>query len=285
MYIYLIVNHITGKYYVGQHKGNNLRQYLQKKFYDASHGRGGSSYLYASMRKHGREAFTIHALLSDVQTRPELDQHERDFIVFLKSKDPDYGYNICKGGEGYTGPFTEAMKAAWSAGNQRYWDKHKYDLTGQTFGKLTVLSETESRKNKHSGWKAKRMWNCQCECGNFSGVATNALRSGSIKSCGCLIAEAGRKRWAKQAMVGKVFSGLTVQSEAGHYRSQRQWNCLCTCGNRTVVRTNSLRSGNSKSCGCGSSLNDQEENYTEAKVLGDGDTYEEAWADAVRRLP
>ena len=88
MFIYLIVNHVTGKYYVGQHKGSNLKQYLQKKFYEADHKLSASSRIYRSMRKHGREVFTIHALLSDVQTRTELNQYERDFITFLKSKTP-----------------------------------------------------------------------------------------------------------------------------------------------------------------------------------------------------
>jgi group I intron endonuclease len=115
MFIYLIVNHITGKYYVGQHKGNNLKKYFQTKLSDAFKNRGGRSYLYASMRKHGREAFTIHALLSDIQTRPELDAYEKDFIAFLKSQDPEYGYNICRGGEGFTGPFSIEHRAKLSA--------------------------------------------------------------------------------------------------------------------------------------------------------------------------
>ena len=109
MFIYLIVNHITGKYYIGQHKGNNLKKYLQQKVSQAwyelkrkGHGRG--SHLFNSIRKHGREAFTIHALLSDIKTRPELDQHEKDFIAFLKSRDHEFGYNICRGGEGGNGP-------------------------------------------------------------------------------------------------------------------------------------------------------------------------------------
>jgi len=127
MFIYLIVNHVTGKYYVGQHKGNNLRKYLQTKFsqawYELKRGRGGSSHLFRSMRKHGRDVFTIHALLSDVQTRPELDAYEKDFIAFLKSQDPEYGYNICRGGEGFTGPHTSETRQKISQASYRMW-KH-----------------------------------------------------------------------------------------------------------------------------------------------------------------
>src|SRR5208337_1334104 len=103
MFIYLIVNRATGKYYVGQHKGNSLKKYLQTKFSDAKHQKNGSSHLFNSMRKHPKEAWSIHALLSDVRTRPELDQHERDFIAFLRSRDPEHSYNICRGGEGFSG--------------------------------------------------------------------------------------------------------------------------------------------------------------------------------------
>jgi group I intron endonuclease len=123
MYIYLIVNHVTGKYYIGQHKGRNLKQYLQQKFYEAKNHLGGSSYLYASIRKHGREAFSIHALLSDVQTKLELDQHEKNFIEFLQSRNPEFGYNICKGGEGFTGKHSSTARQKISAASKAMWRK------------------------------------------------------------------------------------------------------------------------------------------------------------------
>jgi len=52
-------------------------------------------------------------------------------------------------------------------------------------------------------------------------------------------------------MIGKTFAHLTVMSVAtsapdGH----SQWNCKCKCGGETVVKTNNLKSGNTKSCGC-----------------------------------
>lgn len=53
------------------------------------------------------------------------------------------------------------------------------DLTGQQFGKLTVISKAESKNNK-------TFWNCKCDCGNIATVAGYNLTSGCTKSCGCL---------------------------------------------------------------------------------------------------
>ena len=43
------------------------------------------------------------------------------------------------------------------------------DLTGQKFGKLTVLRRAEDRK------RGRPMWLCQCECGNQTVVSSTRL--------------------------------------------------------------------------------------------------------------
>jgi hypothetical protein len=121
MFIYLIVNHVTGKYYVGQHKGKNLQRYLGQKLSGAMAGLYPNTYLFRSMRKHPKEAWSIHALLSDVQTKTELDQYEKDFIEFLRARVSEYGYNICRGGEGFTGPHTSSTRKRISIGSKRVW--------------------------------------------------------------------------------------------------------------------------------------------------------------------
>lgn len=99
MFIYVIVNSETLKIYIGQHKGKNLRKYLQTKFSDARKNRGGSSHLYASMRKHPKEVWSIHPLMQH-STKDDLDYWEMHFIRVLKTQHPDVGYNISPGGEG-----------------------------------------------------------------------------------------------------------------------------------------------------------------------------------------
>ena len=55
------------------------------------------------------------------------------------------------------------------------------DLTGQKYGRLTVLSY--AGKNK----RGRTLWTCRCECGATSIHMANSLRNGHAKSCspGC----------------------------------------------------------------------------------------------------
>lgn len=64
------------------------------------------------------------------------------------------------------------------------------DITGQKFGKLTVISFSRDVK---SGNRYRKYWNCICECGNHKEVRLDSLTSGNVKSCGCLHKEISYK--------------------------------------------------------------------------------------------
>ena len=54
-------------------------------------------------------------------------------------------------------------------------------------------------------------------------------------------------------LVGKVFDRLEVLEHCGSdNRGKRLWKCKCSCGNPnfSIVRTESLNSGTTRSCGC-----------------------------------
>lgn len=59
------------------------------------------------------------------------------------------------------------------------------DLTGQRFGRLTVIDRADTQ-NSHVRWR------CRCDCGNITIVKGIHLKNGHTKSCGCLIEEATR---------------------------------------------------------------------------------------------
>ena len=59
------------------------------------------------------------------------------------------------------------------------------DLTGKKFDLLTVLrlASSEECANRPKG---VRYWYCLCECGNNHIAATSDLKTGKVRSCGCL---------------------------------------------------------------------------------------------------
>lgn len=119
-------------------------------------------------------------------------------------------------------------------------------LVGEIFGNLTVTKISEERLNNFLAY------DCLCVCGNIKKVTANNLRNNSIKSCGCL-----RKRKALTQMLGKRFTKLTViELHSKGVSNQNKWLCKCDCGNETVLCTNSLTRGNTRSCGCLRKAND-----------------------------
>lgn len=77
--------------------------------------------------------------------------------------------------------------------------KSQFDLTGQKFGKLTVLCFIES--NKNNGY----VWECLCECGNKTNVIASRLRKGRTKSCSCI-----QKEFASSLAKDKIKHGETI---------------------------------------------------------------------------
>lgn len=105
---------------------------------------------------------------------------------------------------------------------------------GNRYGKLTVVKKVEGLRNSR--------WICRCDCGNEIEISGRNLRLGKAQSCGCD---------GFGYMIGRKFGRLTVLKSVGlTYDKVEKWLCECECGNTTIVRTNNLISGNTKSCGC-----------------------------------
>lgn len=51
-------------------------------------------------------------------------------------------------------------------------------------------------------------------------------------------------------LTGQRFGRLVVLSRAQNKGAATAWNCLCECGNHTIVRSDHLRSEHTESCGC-----------------------------------
>lgn len=89
------------------------------------------------------------------------------------------------------------------------------DLTGQRFGKLTVIE----RAGITNGGSA--LWRCSCDCGNEKITRATTLRRGEVTSCGCLanilIEEARTDLLTNKTIDGVQVPRLTqkVRSDSG----------------------------------------------------------------------
>lgn len=134
------------------------------------------------------------------------------------------------------------------------------DLTGQRFGKLTVLRRVENSKHRALRWL------CRCDCGREKVVFGQYLRNGRTTNCGCEPKPRGRRAGQKSPrsgnrtnhperkpridLTGKRFGRLVVIGRADKKHNQYRWLCRCDCGKEVVVYGQPLRKGTTKSCGC-----------------------------------
>jgi len=116
------------------------------------------------------------------------------------------------------------------------------DLTGQTYGLWQVLAPVERNA------QGRKQYLCRCACGNERIVIESALINGNTRSCGCW-----RKKDEKADvdLTGQTFGYWTVLGPAEKDdQGMAYYHCRCICGQERDISETSLRSGQSKSCGC-----------------------------------
>jgi len=88
-------------------------------------------------------------------------------------------------------------------------------LSGQKFGKLTVIRRTFSPYNERSK-RRNGYWLCRCDCGNFNRVSTGNLREGAIQSCGCGRITHGGYRHGKTTLEVSMLNGAKSRAKIKH---------------------------------------------------------------------
>lgn len=133
--------------------------------------------------------------------------------------------------------------------------RHIIDLTGEKFGKLTVMEV--SYNNEKTERDGKMRWKCRCECGNIIYTLRNSLISGNTKSCGC---------HSRTPFSFKIGEG--IETKYGHFvilsciRKQRQnligsdkkYICRCkNCGEENEIYETVLEKGTGSCRACSDS--------------------------------
>lgn len=114
------------------------------------------------------------------------------------------------------------------------------DLTGNRFGRLTVLTRVENSIPK-SGKRSRIRWLCLCDCGNKKIVTGDCLKLGHTTSCGCI---------RYKDYTGKKFGRWTLLEFVERKNNRTLWRCQCDCGTIRNVALQDMQNGVSMSCGC-----------------------------------
>lgn len=85
-------------------------------------------------------------------------------------------------------------------------------------------------------------------------------------------------------LIGQIFGRLTVVGKAEKRQGTQFWNCLCECGTTRTIRTHSLVTGHTRSCGCLNRECAAKRIYAQRFTHGMGNTPEHAsWSGMIQR--
>lgn len=104
-------------------------------------------------------------------------------------------------------------------------------LIGNIYGDIEAVEYIGNKRYK-----------CRCvKCGDISEKYSTNLKGG-LNCTAC-------NKGFKVDLTGQKYGRLTVIS---YNKASKKWICECTCGRRTEVKSNNLKSGNTSTCGvCG----------------------------------
>lgn len=180
-YIYMIMNKINGKKYVGQHKSS--------KFCHQDKYMGSGKKLACAKKHYGIENFE-KLLVQYVETREEANKQEEFWISHYDTTNPEKGYNIAKGGEGgYWGQGFKKGHKLINGGNTghhfRHTEETKQKISESNKGKTYVHSKEQNEKQskimrkKYSSGEIV-VWNKENTGGTHKGKKVQNIETGEI---------------------------------------------------------------------------------------------------------
>ena len=124
----------------------------------------------------------------------------------------------------------------------------RIDMTGVKVNRLTAIRFSHVHAKKRIA-----IWEFMCDCGKTHFARATDVRSGHVKSCGCLRLERLSEMIPYNFLdiTGHRFGRLVgVKRIENKNKNLTRWLCLCDCGNYTEVNLGNLRNGGIQSCGC-----------------------------------
>ena len=122
------------------------------------------------------------------------------------------------------------------------------NMVGQRYGLLTVIAQSEPVTYKNG--KSKKMWKCQCDCGNTIVCSRTDLTYGYKRDCGCV--KEGKY------LIGKRYGRLVIRRVIREKGKESRVECICDCGRITTPLLSRVINNKVYSCGCYASEKNRE---------------------------
>jgi group I intron endonuclease len=158
-YIYKTTNIINGKVYIGQTK---------KTIEKSSSYIGSGKLLLKAIKEYGKDSF-VKEIIEEIDSHNHnvLDERETYWIVYYDSANPSSGYNITKGGSGWSSYGIKRSdetrkKQSEKRKGKEPWNKGKTNV----YSKDQIQRMLDNRKIKN-GFKQKPKYNWICPKGVF----------------------------------------------------------------------------------------------------------------------
>ena len=171
--IYKHTNRFNGKCYIGQTKCEDLT-----RRWTGGNGYKECKHFYNAILKYGWKSFA-HEILETGLTADEANDREQYYIALYRSNDPEYGYNIRKGGQ-ETVTFSEEglrhiSECSKGANNGNARQVSIFDLNGR----LVAVTETTRDAAKLIGvgvpTLSRHLNNRRGTCGGYIARFTNEV--------------------------------------------------------------------------------------------------------------
>jgi very-short-patch-repair endonuclease len=126
-------------------------------------------------------------------------------------------------------------------------EEFKAKYLNKRFEKLVVTEVLDEH-----GSNGHRYVECLCDCGTYTKVSIENLKSGNTTSCGCFKSEktSERNRLDVSPLIGKTLNNLTILEGIKKKSGRTLLRCLCNCGKEVILPAVRVLTENTKSCGC-----------------------------------
>lgn len=179
MLVYLLLNKVNQKVYIGQTKHVNL----SKRWNSLLTNVKVNNHLTNAIRKYGPASFQ-RKILCRASCQEELDLLERFWIAVYKATDARYGYNQQAGGRKWAGHYTPKLRQVLSEATQKAWanksPKERWEFAFATKIRWLMRTERQRRRITSPMWNRERRY-CRPWNKGLTGKATGAGRPSARK--------------------------------------------------------------------------------------------------------